>query len=373
MAAICLVSLNAAGAFHNGKAGHIGGAERQAALMARWFVRQGHQVSVIVWADHVGQQAIQIDGLRLIPTCERGSGLPILRLVWPGWTSLNRALSEADADVYVHNLPESTAGKVALWTKRHNRRFVCMIASELECTRGLAVFDAWQEKLLFAAGLQRADLIIAQTQRQKNLLRKHWDLDATVAPMPCDPPATADRNSHVGQSGPVLWIGRIDPIKRVELLLEVATRLPTYSFDLIGEFASESGYANSLRRRADAVENLNLLGRRPFDEVWAHYQASSLLVCTSAHEGFPNTFLEAMYFGLPVVSTFDPDDIIERFGLGAAVTSSEEMIEAITELKTDASAYAAASRRCRDYFQEFHAAPKALAKIEGYICAASVD
>src|SRR4029453_9741886 len=59
------------------------------------------------------------------------------RFLHPRWTSLSRALLRADADVYYQNCAEAATGQVAWWTRRHGRRFVYSVASDMHCDPAL--------------------------------------------------------------------------------------------------------------------------------------------------------------------------------------------------------------------------------------------
>jgi glycosyltransferase involved in cell wall biosynthesis len=74
-----------------------------------------------------------------------------------------------------------------------------------------------------------------------------------------------------------------------------------------------------------------------------------VFVNTSEIEGFPNTFLQAWVRGIPVVSFFDPDGVIQREGLGRTVASVEEMAAAVHRLAMDPQLWAEASARCLAY------------------------
>ncbi|MDD5414837.1 MAG: glycosyltransferase, partial [Smithellaceae bacterium] len=119
----CLVAHNAAGAMFGGNQGYIGGVERQTSLMARWLAVQGYRVSLVTWDEGQADDQV-VDGVRVIKTCSRDTGLPGLRFFHPRWTSLIRALRRADADLYYHNCAEYVTGQVALWCRRNGRKFV---------------------------------------------------------------------------------------------------------------------------------------------------------------------------------------------------------------------------------------------------------
>jgi glycosyltransferase involved in cell wall biosynthesis len=71
-----------------------------------------------------------------------------------------------------------------------------------------------------------------------------------------------------------------------------------------------------------------------------------VFVNTSDIEGFPNSYLQSWIRGVPVVTLLDPDGVIEREGLGAAVSSPAEMRDGIRRLLDDPAAWKAASDRC---------------------------
>jgi glycosyltransferase involved in cell wall biosynthesis len=71
-------------------------------------------------------------------------------------------------------------------------------------------------------------------------------------------------------------------------------------------------------------------------------------------EGFPNTFLEAWSFGLPVVSTFDPDRLIAERQLGIAAEDTAGLTEGIRRLLQSSDEWRQCSTRARLYYVENH-------------------
>ena len=53
---ICIVAHYAYGALTGEGSGHIGGVERQTALLSEWLVNNGHDVTVITW-DEGGEKS----------------------------------------------------------------------------------------------------------------------------------------------------------------------------------------------------------------------------------------------------------------------------------------------------------------------------
>ena len=107
---ICFVAHFAYGALNNDASGHMGGVERQTAMMSKWLAAAGHDVSVVTWAEGPAGDEI-IDGVKVVKVCSERAGLPAVRFFHPRWTSLNAALQRADADIYYHNCAEMGLSK----------------------------------------------------------------------------------------------------------------------------------------------------------------------------------------------------------------------------------------------------------------------
>ncbi len=366
---ICFVAPRAFGALAGALARHAGGVERQQAMIARWFAARGWHVSMITW-DEGGRESMLIDGVRLIPMCRKDAGIAGLRFFHPRWTSLRKAMHRADAQVYYYNLGDMMLGQVAHWCRPRMRRCVYAVASNPDCDPRLPVLKPLRERVLYRYGLRHADKVIVQTSSQQRMLTNGFGIDSTVLPMPCfagpDIPAAELVRPH---SRRVLWIGRISPEKRLELLLDVAALLPQFQFDVVGDANEDGPYAQSLRQRAKSIENVVLHGRLDWHRVLGMYGTCDALCCTSAYEGFPNTFLEAWSRGIPVASTFDPDGVIARERLGLVAHDAGSMATALKQLHDDTVLWANTSRRARHYVANRHAADRVLPILEGIIAA----
>jgi glycosyltransferase involved in cell wall biosynthesis len=95
-------------------------------------------------------------------------------------------------------------------------------------------------------------------------------------------------------------VGRLDPQKGFDVLLEALVALPGVRLVLVGEGRSRS----DLQARARV---LGVAGRVTFagwsEDVRSHLAGFDVVVLPSRSEGFPLTIVEAMLAGLPVVAT----------------------------------------------------------------------
>ena len=363
---ICFVAHNAYGTISRGETGHIGGIEWQQSLMARWFASRGYRVSMLTSCEDKAEDE-EIDRLRVIKMCKQNAGVPLIRFFHPRWTSLVRALQRADADTYYHNCGEYVTGQVAIWCRRNGRRFVYSVASDPDCDPQLPQMKTYRERILYRYGLRHADRVIVQTRRQQEMLRVGFGVESRRISMPCPGPRNGE---YVPPAPPnplsarVGWVGRIAPVKRLEVLLDLAEALPDVRFDVAGIPAVADAYARGLQSRAITLPNVVLHGRVGREQMPAFYESLSCLCCTSLHEGFPNTFIEAWSHGLPIVSTFDPDDLIAKRAIGAVADDVPGLVSAIRGLLKSPQRWREVSENARRYYLENHAVDKVMPQFE---------
>lgn len=311
---------------------------------------------MVTW-DEGQSDGVMIDGIRVFKMCRRDAGVNVLRFFYPRWTSLWHALRKADADIYYYNCGDLGLGQVVMWCQKYRRKSVYSVASDPDCDRRLPKLKPMRERILFTYGLRNADRVIVQTEQQRRMLREGCAVNSTVVPMPCEGFSETD----CGQARVIprrcrriIWVGRISKEKRLEWLLEVAERCPDISFDVVGAANSDSEYASTLMRRAAGIPNVKMHGRVSHGEMVGYYRHCLLLCCTSIHEGFPNTFLEAWSCGVPVVSTFDPDGIVAERKLGWVASDVGDLITGLRTAVDSPDAWEAASRAARSYYMQRH-------------------
>lgn len=347
---ICIVSHNGYGAISGGGRGFVGGVERQTSLLANWMADRGHEVKFLTWNEGGSSDEI-FAGVRVIKICREDAGVPGLRFFYPKWTGLNAALAKADADIYFHNCGECVTGQMALWCRWHQKPLVFSLASDADCNPTLPELHSRRERVLYRYGLRHADRRLAQTRTQLENLKRHFNVDAKVICMPAPGPQSFEAPDPA--TGKIVWIGRICRVKRPDRIAEIARLCPSLRFEIAGPVYDDD-FSRSAAANAAAQPNVSLLGAVARDQVSMLYQNASLLCNSSDYEGFPNTFLEAWSHGLPVVSTFDPDGVIARHGLGRIAADSEALAHEIRSLLADADAYAEASRNAREYYLANH-------------------
>jgi glycosyltransferase involved in cell wall biosynthesis len=333
------------------RASHIGGAEVQQALVARGLAQRGRSISMITL--DVGQDdGRTFDGVLVLRSHREEAGLPGLRFFWPRITRVWAAMRRANALVYYQRTSDSLTGVVAAFCRRHRRRFIFSVGAVEDCFPSLPNCRTRRERVLYRYGLRHADVVLAQTRWQREALARHFGVASVVvrsaAPDPGEPlPFPLQRRHRL------LWAGRLAPEKRPELLLELARRCPGADFDVLGT-ARSGPSADVFNAVAAGIPNLRLHGYVPHAKVGAFYEQASALVCTSAREGFPNTFLEAWSRARPVLTTVDPDNLVRDERIGVVADEVGGLVEAARGVHGRRDEWAAMGLRARTYYLREH-------------------
>ncbi|MFX0205767.1 MAG: glycosyltransferase family 4 protein, partial [Candidatus Hodarchaeota archaeon] len=193
-------------------------------------------------------------------------------------------------------------------------------------------------------------------------------LSSIILPMPCQVPVNyKNPQAYIPNKGNprVIWIGRIDKIKRFEILLVVAEELPQVAFDVAGKPTNpDDPYCQNLLARAESISNITMHGMVPRNKMPDFYNRVSILCNTSQYEGFPNTFLEAWSYGIPIVSTFDPDNLIADKKLGIYAEKKSEIISGIKTLIEDQILWQEMSANARQYYNDNHSLDQSMERFE---------
>lgn len=372
---ICIISHNAFGAISGDTTGkkHIGGVENQTTLMARWLAQKGHEVSLITW-DEGQEDGVRFDGVTVYKMCRPDSGLPGIRFFTPRLSSLYGALSRAAADVYYYNAAEAVTGLIAAWCRWKGKPFVYSSAQELDCHRDLPHFKNGDlhrpmDAVLYKYGLRKSTKIIVQTERQRQLLLDGFGLASVALPMPCRGPEKLNPDIKKSWEGrTVVWVARVAPVKRLEWLIDLAPLVPEAKFEIVGANA-DTPYGKELFERAKKVSNIIWRGAVPIHQMASVYDRAACLCSTSIHEGFPNTFLESWSHGKPVISSFDPDGLIERMELGMVAKDLQGLASALRLILTDSIEWRRLGDNGRRYFEENHRIDAAMGAFERELAA----
>jgi glycosyltransferase involved in cell wall biosynthesis len=152
-------------------------------------------------------------------------------------------------------------------------------------------------------------------------------------------------------------VANLKPLKQPEVFVRLASQLRELAdvrFTMVGAppGARRRGgrWYQELVQSLDATPNVAHVGRKAHPEVNELLATAHVLVNTSLHEGFPNTYIQAWMREVPVVSLhIDPDGVLRREGIGIHAQTEERLVEAVRMLVTDPAERAAYGARARQY------------------------
>jgi glycosyltransferase involved in cell wall biosynthesis len=337
---VCVVSLNLAAYYDTTPRSRYGGAEVQAAFVARALKDQGVDVSLVV-ADLPAEAHIPYP----VESAFRGSdGLPGLRFFHPRMTGINDALARVNADVYYQRNAGMLTGLVAHFARKHGRVFVYGAGSDTDFSFRDVLIHGVRDKTIFMYGLRRANGVVVQNNAQLEAAKRSIPAPVVVISNGVLPANATEPNL----GGPILWAGGLRPVKRPNLFIELARRFPDREFVIVGGgTTTEVAYAAKSESEARSVPNIRLTGWLPNSDVIREIARASVVVNTSVVEGFPNVYLEAWNHGVPVVSFNDVDGLLANEKLGALCTDLDDMERQLRRLIADPGAMGEAGRRAR--------------------------
>ncbi len=329
----------------------VGGAEVQQAILARTFQQAGYRVSVVTM-DYGQPEEIIIDGIRVIRAHAPQAGLPVLRFIYPRMTSMWQAMARADADIYYQRASGMLTGLVAQFCAHRGKRFIYSAASDADFYPELPLISYGRDKWFYRRGLRMADQIVVQNETQRQACLANFGRTSTLVPS-CH---AVQGQEPADPAGYVLWVGTIKSLKRPELFLELARRLPAIRFRLVG--GGDAAILGNLK--AADLKNLELTGFVPYSQVAQHFAGARVFVNTSEFEGFPNTFLQAWSRAIPSVSFFDNGSRVDNLPVTRCVRDVEEMAAVISEWMSDDVSWKTAGTRAQAYFNGQHTPQAAL-------------
>jgi D-inositol-3-phosphate glycosyltransferase len=164
-----------------------------------------------------------------------------------------------------------------------------------------------------------ADLVVAATEEERDQLVRYYGAEperVVIVPQGVDAAlfspgdqAQARRALRLDGHPVLLFVGRIQPLKGVDLAIRALARLDTPRARLlvVGGPSGPQGDAE-LARAHDLVEELGLEARvrfvppQPHEELATYYRAADVCVVPSRSESFGLVALEAAACGTPVVA-----------------------------------------------------------------------
>ncbi len=164
-----------------------------------------------------------------------------------------------------------------------------------------------------------ADHIVAFSPHERDAMVRLYQADATrIGLIPCGvdlslfrPLDQQEVREKLGLNGEkvLLYVGRIEPLKGLELLLHTAAQLQTFEQIRVLVVGGGAGRDHEIDRLRELAKSLNVdkvfdfIGRVDQQDLPLYYNAADVCVVPSFYESFGLAALESMACGTPVVAT----------------------------------------------------------------------
>lgn len=140
------------------------------------------------------------------------------------------------------------------------------------------------------------------------------DIQIEYLPNPIDIDPNFVYDSRVKENI-IIFLGRIESVKRGWLFCEIAKQLPKYQFYVLGKTFRDDGKNSEIMNKYMDVPNLHFVGHVDGEEKIAFLKRAKILINTSIHEALPISFLEALSYGTVLVSNRNPENLTGQFGI----------------------------------------------------------
>ena len=283
----------------------IGGAERQAMLLAKGLRRRGWRVSVVVLYGDGGAAAAELRACGVAFTSlEMRKGLADPR----GWIRFHRWLKRERPDVLHAHLPH------AAWLCRWSRLAagVPVVIDTLHSSstgkrgrRAGYALSRWLPDHVTAVSRSTAvsHLVAGMVSAEHlTVLGNGVEVEAWTP----DIQARAAARRQLGLTDEFLWmaVGRLEPVKDYPTLLRAMARTPEKACLSILGIGPLEAELMKLAAQLGLQRRVRFLGFEPNVEHWM--QAADGFVLSSRYEGLPMVLLEAGACGVPAVATDVP-------------------------------------------------------------------
>jgi glycosyltransferase involved in cell wall biosynthesis len=338
-----------------------GGSELQMALLAKSLVRSGHEL--VCFDYEITEDFVTSDGIKVLKIKGWYDGIRVIRVFTHRIPKLYSLLKEQNADIYYCRMRDFMNILPYLAARKLKSKFIIATASDLDASgfkmrlkyfympgftqMKWLIFNGLLTEIAHPWLLRKADMVFVQHEGQKLMLQRKGIKSIQLNNL-------IDLSKLPVVSSPVrkdfVYVGWLDKRKGITEFFEIVKRSPMHTFKVIGPPRDKTGKA--LYEVLKTFQNVSMLGELNHSDTLYHIGSSKALISTSQMEGFPNIFIEAWAYGIPVLSLFfDPGGVIKREGLGEVAFGNLDKLVASLESVGNTEEFA---MKARAYVENQH-------------------
>lgn len=267
-----------------------GGAERVVSILANVFVEKGYETTIVCFEKNDKEYYVDDKVKRHVISSQKGN----IGILIKAFNYIRK--SNFDVVIGFDILPNLICSFAALFTKKK------YIISERNAPKQVEINPLLKVLRYIAYGF--VDAIVFQTEEAMCCYRKGIAKKGIVIKNPVSSRLPRRSNMHNKE---IVAMGRLTAQKNYKLLIRAAKQIhkefPDYVFKIYGQGELEKELQNFIKKY-DAEKYIVLEGY--YDNVCQQIIDSDIFVLTSLYEGMPNSLIEAMCMGFPVVSSDCP-------------------------------------------------------------------
>lgn len=226
--------------------------------------------------------------------------------IFNGWKPL---LENIRPDIIqVHEFGMLMSYKVVRWAKNKNIPTV-LIQGTYETTRK-PVFKNLEVMFNKTFGkyiIKNVSGIGCKTIKASEYVKSYYKKSTTLTPVGLDTGRFANsvdrdwkKDLHIEGKKILLYVGKLEQRRNPLFLVQVAKNLPS---DYVMLLAGNGPLMDETKEQAKDCDRIIFLGKLTQQQLPSLYHQSDLFILASSYEIFGMVIMEAMYFGLPVIST----------------------------------------------------------------------
>ena len=294
----------------------IGGFTIRLKQIIQELSKYDNDVAVITW-EGSNNFVEQAHDFKLLEAYSPEKGIKKIGWIYYKLPKLYKTVKIFNPDVIIQGCASINSGFFALISKILKIPFIYMAANDIDSDDRYKYRLNIQEQIGFRYGLKHCDGIICQNIYQYDQFKKqfpHKKIEIIRNPYQF---SKAHNNNCNNKRNYIAWIGVFQKQKNLSTLFQLASSNKHYQFCIAGiEGKLDQETKDSLLKlkKLDNVQFIGYLGR---DKILLFLSKAIALLNTSDYEGLPNTFLESLSVGTPILSiNSNPNNMLSEHKLG---------------------------------------------------------
>jgi len=342
---------------------YTGGQEYYIYNLSKHLVKNANQVNILTanYPECKAKESIKGILVSRYPCFAR----PLRNPIVPKLLSPDENISDYDI-IHTHNEHSFAAMAAARISKKNNIPLIVTCHGQLRF--GNPLYDSIERlynKSIGRSVFEKSDVIVALSSSDRDYISSFGiDEDKIIVIPNAIDPSDLERYRlksdelesfrewyNLSDKRVVLFVGQIIQRKGISYLLKSIPQIlrkskEETSFVFVGKGDALKD-SLCLAQELEIEGNVIFTGAVSARDLVAFYQISDLFVLPSLSEGLPTSILEAMYFGIPVVSTDIPGvrDHFSEFALLVSPRDEDALADAVQTLLTDRDLAKSLSRK----------------------------